>query len=89
MTNGVPPPYRRGMQSKVAEAARRERIASQRRLTPERRVALALALGTEGLELFCQGHPELDRGAARRALARERQAGRTASAVMRARSEDA
>jgi hypothetical protein len=65
----------------VADDLREEFQEEVLRLPFEERMALALRLGEQGLEMFCQASG-LDRHAAIRELQRQRQAGRTPSKCM-------
>ncbi len=64
----------------VADLLRAEERRAVLALTPEERVALALALGARDLEAFRQAHePPLEPAEAARRLDRQRQAGRRPS----------
>ena len=55
-------------------------------MTPADRVELVHQLGEQALDIYCAAH-HVDRATARRALRRQRQAGRLASRVAQAESE--
>jgi len=65
----------------VADDLRRRDREAVLKLSPEERIALALRLGDEDLELFCRTQG-LDRSEAIRILQRRRQAGRRPSRCM-------
>jgi len=65
----------------VADDLRRRDREAVLKLSPEERIALALRLGDEDLELFCRTQG-LDRSEAIRILQRRRQAGRRYSRCM-------
>jgi hypothetical protein len=66
------------MRSAVADYARHTHEAGVRAMTPAERVDLAHQLGEQALDIYCATHG-VDRATARRALRRQRQAGRPAS----------
>jgi hypothetical protein len=65
----------------VADDLRQRDREAVLKLSPEERIALALRLGDEDLELFCRAQG-LDRSEAIRVLQRRRQAGRRPSRCM-------
>lgn len=66
------------MRSPIADHARHAHEARVRAMTPAERVELAHQLGEQALDIYCETHG-VDRATARRALRRQRQAGRPAS----------
>jgi hypothetical protein len=72
-----------GTMRSVVDDLRRADLEAAARLSAEQRVALALALGDADLEAL-QHARGIDRAAAIRVFERQRQAGRTPSACMRA-----
>jgi hypothetical protein len=70
----------------VADALREQRAQRTAAWSPSRRVALALALGEEGLRAFCSAQGLTHAEGARR-LRRQRQQGRRPSACARVASE--
>jgi len=69
------------MRSKVAEQLRQEQVAQIQRLTPARRVALALELGERDLRVY-MAFQKMDQSAALKAIRRSRQLGRRYSRCM-------
>ena len=65
----------------VADALRSELLAKQRRTTVAQRIALALELGRDDVELYRRAH-KVSARAAEKALRRRRQVGRQRSACM-------